>query len=517
MPQFTRSATVPTAVSFTADSSLTSHHVSDLKHRTNSVNTGSTQNETFPDVFTRDERLAINIVGAFTLFKTNLRQYRTLLSSARNADHRRDRPPEMIRLGKTIGGANRRRAEQSVKEVHRLYKGALSDLTESKEKDGSNSPELLKRHPLAKEQVLLLAIDSIGPPTFRSAIKTLTQMCDNDNKTIQYAMQHYYWSNQEPSSSVAAKSLLSALTSAFEELLAALLRLQFILFPNELDDRIVTFGEVRSYASQDDIARMTIDSKVNDIIGQYPQKWDDEIAKRAKIRLSTLCDEWSTFLEVFARRNIFIHAGGRADAEYLRRIGPNDDSIELGTTLTTDIAYITRALDVVDNVATTLAIGWMAHLLPGSDAVADFAHDPVIVALENENWHVARTLSELALNGQSKDHSHNELQVNWWMARRELDDDWEPLKAEISAWEPPPGDIRCRIAKYALLRDENQTVVSLKAYNHTDNDQDITSWPLLIVMAKESKPVRSWLFSQRSSNRNPGLSGLPRSGSKRRR
>jgi hypothetical protein len=254
---------------------------------------------------------------------------------------------------------------------------------------------------------------------------------------------------------------------------------------------------------------MAVDKRVDEILAECPEDWQRVVQDGLKLDLRDLIKQWPRLMEVVARRNAYVHAGGRVDRRYLDRLPPTLPKPELGALLASDTAYLNAALDLLEFGGMTVAIAWLGHFAPSSPGLAQVAEIYVFRALQAKCWTEAVQMATIALTGHGPDHELNELRVNLWMARRELDDDWPGLRSEIVAWTPPPDDPRYHLAKAALLLDERAVLTTLReAASRGDQlPLEVADWPLLTRMAGAYPAIAAMLRS--ASTRTGGSSAKP--------
>lgn len=447
------------------------------------------------ETFSRSDRITLAVGAIWSRLILQLNEAQELLEAAADRDSRSSsRPSDLQRLGRGLGGETRRRVERAAEAAATEAEGDLLPVFAANDAEhASGEPAGKKRHPPAREQVLLLAMIGIGPRRLREVVGTVFVECDHDSDAIRYALRYLQWKRRDPLTTIAGRALLPIMVADFEELLAALVRLWLTLYPKALgvDRHQVSVGVVDSYESTDDILRLAIDEKVDDFMNTSPEEWRRTLADKLHIDCNKLTSDWPAVLEMFARRHAIVHAGGLVNHGYLKRLEPGANAPAIGTPLVTDRAYISAAIDRTEQLATGLTVGWIAHFLPAGDShVAEIASDPVLRALEQRRWRDAANLAEVALRGCDRHHSHHELRVNWWMARRELGDNWDTLRAEIEDWKPPRGEPRYRVAKAALLRDETGLLNALRDYDAVGlSVRDLAAWPLIVDMRERSPRV----------------------------
>jgi hypothetical protein len=447
------------------------------------------------ETFSRPDRIALVAGGVWSRLISQLNEVRELLEAAADRDRRSSsRPSDLQILGRGLGGETRRRLERAAEAAATKAEGDLDLVFAGDDGHASGQPSGKNRHPPAPEQLLLLAMIGIGPSRLREVIGTLLVECDNDSDAVRYALRYLQWKRRDSLTTIAGRALLPIIVADFEELLAAVVRLWLTLYPEALgvDRHQVTVGLVRTYKSIDDILRLAIDEKVEDFMNTNPEDWRRALADKLDIDRVKLTSDWPAILEMFARRHAIVHAGGLVDDRYLKRLPPGASATTIGTPLFTGRAYISAAIDRSEQLATGLVVAWLADFLPaGGSHVPEIASDPVLRALEQRRWQDVANLAEIALGGFDADHSHHELRVNLWMARRGLGDNWDTLPAEIEGWTPPKAEPRYLVAKAALLRDEIGLLNALRDYDaHGLSVRDLAARPRIVHM-RERSPTSS--------------------------
>lgn len=332
--------------------------------------------------------------------------------------------------------------------------------------------------------------------------RQFTKDCEEDPETARYAMAYAQWKYRAPLADTVGKALVPAATSAFEELLAALLRLWLTLYPDALAMNMtnVVLGVVRSYESSEDFERSAVDAKVREILKKPPPGWNELLRRELRICPAELTEHWDEILEVFARRNVIVHWGGHVDDDYLARQPRNVPLPTVGEVLVTDSTYSRTTLDVLEHLGTTLGVAWLAQLVPTGPLPAQQAAGYLYSALKERRWKDALAIADTVVRGRDLRELPGVVQVNWMMARRDAGEDPVGLAEEIRAWIPPEGDPDYLIARAALLRDLDEVVALLEARLHKEPGglRTIADWPLLDDVAQRSARITQLVKQARS-------------------
>lgn len=473
--------------------------------------------------FSRDDAIAAVVGTALTRFTSELDNYRRILDhAATNDKSSRNQPEELRRLGRTLTKRQKQAAETAALEFSVQIRSDLENLF-------AISPEQVaaegRHYPVAPEQFVVMFMVLEGPQAITEHLTLLKQRCDDDPGPIRYALAYVQWTNRDPAETLLGKTLLPGVVISFEMLLAALVRLWLTLHPEGLGvgNQQMSVQEALDYHSKEDLQRWAIDRRVDEFVNKRPEEWDETLAERLKIRPNQLSSDWGAVLESFARRNAVVHAGSQVDQKYLTRLPNGLERPKLGTPLVCDEKYLIKILDLMAQLGTSLAIAWVAHFLPRSPNVAELAIQPVVRALWENRWQDAKAIAEIVLKDCGPDHNNHELRINLWMARQELKDDTEALKDEIEAWIPPVDEPRYRLAKCALLWDEQGALAALKdcEKDGTPLVSELSTWPLVRRMKNKSNRFATQLGSLARKQRTPpnstGKSGGPLLKSRRRR
>lgn len=442
------------------------------------------------DRMTPSEAVALTVTMALTAFNGTSRAHRGLLEETR-ASVSRDRPAHITRLAESIPNRERQVIESRAAEVARITRLAITELFATPTStDNEQSP----LHPIAPEQLAVYVMAARGKAQVGTDLAPLLEVCEDDASWLRYALAYLQWTLEEPPAERLGRALLPVVVADFEELLGALVRLWLTIDASAFGVEQETAAseeptEVRAVESRN---RERVDKRVQRFLNDGAAVWGQTLTERIEVPLFSPSDAWHKAVEALARRNAIVHAGGRVDSTYLRQAHlEGDQQPKLGTALSFDAPYVLAAIEAFERVAQLLAVGILFRLTAGSESFVEFTEDQVFQALAAAHWLDAREMARLALETCPPGHEAHELQVNFWMARRELDDDWESLRREVEAWEPPENAPRYLLAKAALLEDEPAVLGALESYVEQGfRVRDIAHWPLVVKMTRKSSRVK---------------------------
>lgn len=196
------------------------------------------------------------------------------------------------------------------------------------------------------------------------AYKTLTyhsQANREISKDRLYGTLSHISALQNPRNSLIAAMLI------FEEYISNLVELVYKDYPQkcltqadgkaEMSDKLSTI--ILESRDKDEIIERIIEEKIRGIF--YGNLSDLFIKDKAKLELKDTFKGENTVLidklkEINARRNIYVHNGGKVDRKYLREI--KDTTVRVNTVLKIDSDYLKEAINIMAQIAklTTVAI-----------------------------------------------------------------------------------------------------------------------------------------------------------------
>ncbi len=439
------------------------------------------------------KRLSVEVrrlTGVFTAsqrFGMQITAMRQLLKTAK-ADA--TPPPQMRELAKQLGKVRKERLEAVGETLRRKLEDKFEGLAVSDSSNARSDSNATVMQPVPLELFMAYRLDQIGLSGLAAIQSELEDGCGGDQTAIAYVILYLEWKWCEEPLDVLRRALLPILVSAFEEFLAALLRIHNLCGTNATVESAIKYA--------------------NKVIGGSPQKWCKAIAEIIDLKVDIAMDErWSQASEVFARRNAIIHADGKVDTKYLEQTAGQQRQPSLGSPLVCDETYNNRALALLEGLADLLVVGFSTHFAPSTNEAAEFSMARVVRALSRRHWRDALYMADAVLDGLPLDHQHHELRVNRWMALKELGEcDQTDLRGEINRWSPPDNEPRYRLAKACLLDDDKGAIDAFEECRSSATSEagELMSWPLVEVMCKGSGEFKKATLIAKA-HPNPGKMG----------
>ena len=141
-------------------------------------------------------------------------------------------------------------------------------------------------------------------------------------------------------------SLISALSSV-EWFFSQLLHFFYDKHPESagVQKRTMTLTELKSFGSIEDAEKYLIDVKIDEILRGNFESWINLLKSELSLELGYLTDIKDELIEVYQRRNLFVHNGGTVNSIYLSKVDKNQrKGVSINDRLIVDRDYLDNAI-----------------------------------------------------------------------------------------------------------------------------------------------------------------------------
>jgi hypothetical protein len=198
---------------------------------------------------------------------------------------------------------------------------------------------------------------------------------------------------------ILLRSVLTMSVAAFEVLIGQLAEARYRLHPRAMgtDRKEFSLEELSTFEVLEDATTALIERRTDELMRRGLEGWAQWHKQETSVRFDEIALDWEATAEVFERRHLAVHHGGRVSPQYHRRLGAASPPV--GSTLDLDEAYVQESLDRI-GVLGGLLIGCVwAQLLPDDQREAGSLLDARVYALmERGRWssaqHIARVAQE---------------------------------------------------------------------------------------------------------------------------
>lgn len=323
---------------------------------------------------------------------------------------------------------------------------------------------------------------------------------------------------------VIGKSLIVALVAQYDVFIGQLIRLMYSAQPNLLNssDKQVTFSQLMSYSSIEQARDEFLEKEIESVLYKSREGQLEYLSKKGNIELIKHLDIWPRFLEVTERRNLFVHADGRVNSNYLNRCKQHGITIEckLGEMLDVSVDYFKQSYYTVVGVGLVVATLLWRKLQPSDiEMLFGTITNVVYYLILDEEYEMAQKLLEFARGsviGKVMPEQYslilliNQAQAQKWLCNtKEMEDllnakDWSVLNDKY------------RLAERVLREDFGQAAKLMKGVVISEemNSGDFQEWPLFKEFRKSEEFKAAYLeifgdsFDSLEESRLPKLDAL---------
>lgn len=294
-------------------------------------------------------------------------------------------------------------------------------------------------------------------------------------------------SSEKSRSGLMLESLLLSAVAQFEVFVSRLITASLRFDPAGLSesDTKYTFGDVAAFSTLDSFTNAAADTFVDSLMHSGMAGWMKFLARATRSDTAWVSD---LLAEVVMRRNVHVHAGGKASAQYLASLGKNAAAVQVGDDLPVTEAYLEDSLNRMARAAIVLSQSGIAavyganrgKLLPedlGQDTgVVDASFD----LLSAGRFQAVAPLAEQLEAFVSKNSTKERLRVNsMWAQKKWLGDD--NVRSEVEAWDVSSSEDELKLAKHCLLGEKD---IALSLYRRLAEAKKLTvmelaTWPVL--------------------------------------
>ncbi|WP_026809548.1 hypothetical protein [Arenibacter latericius] len=248
-------------------------------------------------------------------------------------------------------------------------------------------------------------------------------------------------------------SLISLLSSA-EWFYSQLLHFFYDKNPHVagIKKKTLTLEELKSFGTIEDAEKYLIDSKIEGLLRSSFSDWIDTLKTELGLGLGYMSDFNNELVEIYQRRNLFVHNGGVVNSIYLSKVPESDKSI--GDKLTVEEEYLDNAIDKIHVLFSLIACELWKNELPNDEQRADFLMELNYGYLKQGKWIVAK-LPNTFLSRDAKQPviPKTYAQLNCWLCEKR-EKGLDKVKSELDKQDYSDKSIVIQLALEALRENE---------------------------------------------------------------
>ncbi|MCU4640960.1 hypothetical protein [Acinetobacter courvalinii] len=315
---------------------------------------------------------------------------------------------------------------------------------------------------------------------------------------------------------IIPRNFLIAYVSEFDYFVGALLKNTYMLKPDLLNqsDRTFNFKDLSKFSSLEDVREEVIEKDIEQILRSSHTDQFKAIANKVDIETLTKFDNWSNFIEITERRNLFVHADGVISTQYqkiCKTVNINIDNNQIGTKLDCSKEYLDQTYDIMYEVIVKLGQTIWRKVFGKSSKNKELADTYLIHLLFellcNEQYKLAVNIGEFAIEQRSisNDFRKRMMVINLCLAYK-YSNQIDKCNKLLNSYDWSSVQDVFQLA-LACIKDEHEDACRLiKSLINSNSDlvteSALHSWPLFKVLKEQQsfKKIYEELFQASFNN-----------------
>jgi hypothetical protein len=290
-------------------------------------------------------------------------------------------------------------------------------------------------------------------------------------------------------SGLMLESLLISAVAQFEVFISRMITASLRFDPSALEasEKKYQYGDIYRFDSIDSFTTAAADAYVDALMYDGMHSWMKFLSRATRSDTSWVSD---LLEEVVMRRNIHVHAGGRASTQYLGALGKKAAAVKVGDHLPVTADYLSDALDRMARsviVLTQAASAAVCSTAKGKAAIAEGKVDPdqLVVDASFDLLAAGRYAAVAPLSTQLDPFpvsasTRERIRANSFVAQKK----WtglDSVRADIEAWDVTASEDELVLAKHCLLEEVEEAKKLFKRLSDTDRITltELATWPIL--------------------------------------
>jgi hypothetical protein len=307
---------------------------------------------------------------------------------------------------------------------------------------------------------------------------------DTDNPATRNAIaRHQMTQKIQKELALLHESTLMALVSRSEWFIAQLVHLFFGRYPEAAgtSEPFFSLAKLSSLQSIEEAREVLVEHKVESLMRQSFEDWLQFFKQKPKIKMSYLETTAARISEIFKRRNLLVHNGGRVARIYFESVHESlRPGLSLGDIVEITPEYLSGAIDLIEEQFVLISAELWKKLEPDVAERCDLLQRLCVEKLKEKRWEMARSFAYFGINDKGAlEASRLSAQVNYWQSFK-WSGRYEEIRAEVEQYDISAKSLLYQAA-CAAIRNDFECLFKLipKALEDRCLTKDnLAQWPL---------------------------------------
>ncbi len=280
---------------------------------------------------------------------------------------------------------------------------------------------------------------------------------------------------------------LMSTTSAAEWIVSDLLTHYYLKYPGALNtmEKEFSLNDLAAFDTVEAARLFLVKKRIQSLTFEPVEKWFTVVARLAKADVSVIERYLPALVEIFERRNAWVHNAGKADSDYLKKVR---SETTLGAELVLTPEYLVDAISTVRVASFCLFYQYLGKVAERKKRRYRYLNEFCLELLVDERWDDAKRVCEIAASDKHLDDAQRLIiKFNTWQCHKWLDD-FAEVRREVEDFDTSIVPPRFKLARYALLDDTTSFASYLNAAVTQDEEltkECIEEWPIFKEMRKD--------------------------------
>jgi len=303
------------------------------------------------------------------------------------------------------------------------------------------------------------------------------------------------------------ESSLMVLTTRSEWFVAQLVHLFFKRWPDAAgtSEPFFSLNTLASLQTIDEARDVLIEHKVESLMRLSFDDWIKFFRQKPKLGMGYLGNDTHRIGEIFRRRNLIVHNGGRVSRRYIQEVDePLRMGLKLGDTIDVTPEYLHGSADLIEHLFVLIAAELWKKLDPEDDARGQLLQNLSVQRIREHRWAMARGFAYFVMNdNRLPEFTQLAARVNYWQTFKWAGQ-YDQIRAEVDACDFSAKNPLFQFA-LATIKDDFESVFRLLPAvleNRHLSRYELLDWPLFQAVRERPEFVTYMPQTDSGNNRS---------------
>lgn len=186
--------------------------------------------------------------------------------------------------------------------------------------------------------------------------------------------------------------------------------------------RTLTLKDLKTFGSVEDAEKYLIDVKIDEVLRGNFESWTSLLKEELGLGLGYLKEVMDELIEIYQRRNLFVHNGGVVNSIYISKVKENlRKDVQVGDKLIVEKEYLENSICKLQKAFILIGSELWKKLSPEDENRGEILGDIVYENLLHSRWDICEGLCYFSLNDSKINPVDKTIaQINYWLCKKEL-------------------------------------------------------------------------------------------------